>query len=142
MPRRRYWAIGDGFCSVKVKLTKRLAVGAGLLVSAHSIARRFAAGSGEIVIQAASSKVWSSRGKGGCPRPLREKISTDEGGLSQSPPFLLIERIGSLKRFRFFDLEGGKFSVLSHPFSKTVHFFFFRRFGGPKACITLSSFST
>jgi hypothetical protein len=76
------------------------------------------------------------------PRPLREKISTDEGGLSQSPPFLLIERIGSLKRFRFFDLEGGKFSVLSHPFSKTVHFFFFRRFGGPKACITLSSFST
>src|SRR5450631_804576 len=41
MPRRRYRAIGDGFCSVKVKLTKRLAVGAGLLGSAHSIARRF-----------------------------------------------------------------------------------------------------
>src|SRR5450432_2452113 len=51
MPWRRYRAIGDGFCSVKVKLTKRLAVGAGLLVSAHSIARRFSAGSGEIVTQ-------------------------------------------------------------------------------------------
>jgi hypothetical protein len=38
-------------CDVKVKLTKRLAVGAGLLGSAHSIARRFSKGSGEIVTQ-------------------------------------------------------------------------------------------
>src|SRR5450755_3651057 len=63
MPRGRYRAIGDTFCSVKVKLTKGLGIGAGLLVSARSIARRFSAGSGEIVTQAASSKFGRRAGR-------------------------------------------------------------------------------
>jgi hypothetical protein len=87
MPRRRYRAIGDGFCSVKVKLTKGLGIGAGLLVSAHSIARRFSASSGEIVTQGGVKQVWSSRGKGGCqsPRGLARKDQHRRGRAFSEP---------------------------------------------------------
>src|SRR5229473_5149678 len=80
-------------CDVKVKLTKGLAVGAGLLGSAHSIARRFSAGSGEIVTQAASSKVWSSRGKGGChPLTLARKDQHGRGRAFSEPSLFLGSR--------------------------------------------------
>ena len=77
----------------KVKLTKGLAVGAGLLGSAHSIIRRFSAGSGEIVTQAASSKVWSSRGKGGChPLTLARKDQHRRGRAFSEPSLSLGSR--------------------------------------------------
>src|ERR1700704_6828825 len=77
----------DGANNVKVKLTTRLAIGAGLLVSAHSIARR-PVRRGEVVTRGGVKQVWSSRGEGWDVTPglCAKKISTDEGGLSQSPP--------------------------------------------------------
>src|SRR5258708_24848717 len=86
MPRTRYRAIGGGFCAVKVKLTTGLEIGAGLLVSAHSIARR-PARRGEVVTRGAKQSDRRA-GRGGDVTPgLARKISADEGGPSQGPPF-------------------------------------------------------
>src|SRR6266702_2560856 len=70
MPRRRYRATG-----------------AGLLLSAHSIARR-PVRRGEVITRGGVKQVWSSRGEGWDVTPglCAKRISTDEGVLSQSPP--------------------------------------------------------
>src|ERR1700687_1391874 len=88
MPRRRYRAIGGGFCSVKVKLTKGLGIGAGLLVSAHSMARR-PVRRGEIVTQGGVKQVWSSRGEGGCHPVLfaRKRSAPTREGFLRALPF-------------------------------------------------------
>jgi hypothetical protein len=94
MPQPRYPAIGGTFCAVKVKLTKRLAIGPALLGSAHSIARRVSLqGPARSLHKAASNKFGRRAGRVAMsPEPCAEKISTDEGGLSQSPPvFVFIE---------------------------------------------------
>src|SRR5450631_4489699 len=91
---------------VKVKLTKRLAVGA---VHCSPVSCK---GPAKLLHRAASSKVWSSRGKGGChPLPLRGKISTDEGGLSQSPPDRPIGPKKALYYWYFF-----RFLAIGFPF--------------------------
>ena len=87
MPRGRYRAIGDGFCSVKVKLTKRLAVGAGLLGSAHSMARR-PVRRGEIVTQGGVKQVWSSRGEGGPLDPCAKRSAPTREGFLRALPLL------------------------------------------------------
>ncbi len=83
-------------CDVKVKLTTWLAIGAGLLLSAHSIAR-WPVRRGEVITRGGVKQVWSSRGEGWdvTPRLCAKKISTDEGGLSQSPPFFLCRAVAS-----------------------------------------------
>ena len=65
-----------------------LAIGAEPLMSAHS---SFAGMPGEVFTQGDVKQVWSSRGEGWGNRlsPSARKIGTDEGGLSQSPPFFL-----------------------------------------------------
>jgi hypothetical protein len=77
-------------CAVKVKLTIALGIGAALdsLRPLQGFAG-FLEGSREVDTQARQT-VWSSRGKGGdAPGPGASKISTNEGGLSQSPPFVV-----------------------------------------------------
>jgi hypothetical protein len=69
----------------------QLATGVGLLVSARSnpspVFSRFRRGR----YTGGVKQVWSSRGEGwGCRPGLARKISTDRGGLSQSPPFFLV----------------------------------------------------
>src|SRR5258708_39835969 len=56
--RRRLYA-------VNVKLTMRLGIGPGLLMSAHSSARRFSPGAGEVVTQAVSNRFGRRAGRGG-----------------------------------------------------------------------------
>src|ERR1700704_3806611 len=75
----------DGANNVKVKLTTRLATGAGLLLSAHSIAR-WRGRRGEVVTRGGVKQVWSSRGEGGChPGPLREKDQHGRGRAFSEP---------------------------------------------------------
>jgi hypothetical protein len=74
-------------CVVKVKLTIALGIGAGL-TSVHPF-QGFAGllkGAREVDTQAASNSLVIAR-EGVGPG---EKISTNEGGLSQSPPFLIL----------------------------------------------------
>jgi hypothetical protein len=78
-------------CAVNVKLTMGLGIGASLLVSAHSSACPGLLQGPARLLHRRCQTVWSSRGEGwGCnPFSLRGKISTDQGGLSQSPPFFV-----------------------------------------------------
>jgi hypothetical protein len=81
---------GPRLCVVNVKLTMGLAIGAGLLVSAHSIPRRFSPGAGAGVTRGEVKQFGRGAGRGGdVTRDLRAKISTDEGGLSQKPSLFL-----------------------------------------------------
>jgi hypothetical protein len=79
----------------------RLATGAGLLLSAHSIAR-WRVRRGEVITRGGVKQVWSSRGEGWdvTPRLCAKKISTDEGGLSQSPPFFLCRAVRAAMALR------------------------------------------
>ena len=84
-------------CAVNLKLTMQLGIGASLLVSAHFSSRRFSPGAGETLTQGEVRQFGHRAGRGGdVARALREKIGTNEGGLSQSPPFSL----GLLSRTR------------------------------------------
>ena len=78
-------------CAVNVKLTIRLPIAAGLLGSAGSILAGLLQVAGAVVTLGGSNRFGhrarSSRMSPGC---LRGKIGTNEGGLSQSPPFSLI----------------------------------------------------
>src|ERR1019366_8900014 len=77
-------------CAVNVKLTMRLAIGAGLLGSAHSRSRRFSPGAGGAVTQGEVRQFGRRAGRGGdvAPGASGEKISTDEGGLLRPSLFL------------------------------------------------------
>jgi hypothetical protein len=76
-------------CAVKVKLTNALGLGAALLVFAHSISTAFLSEHPRGWYTGGDKQFGRRAGRGGdFPRTLREKISTNEGGLSQSPPFL------------------------------------------------------
>jgi hypothetical protein len=82
---------GPRLCVVNVKLTIGLAIGAALLGYAHSIPRRFSPGAGAGVTQGEVKQFGRRAGRGGdVTRDLRAKISTDKGGLSQSPPFFFV----------------------------------------------------
>ena len=72
-----------GLCGVNVKLTMRLAIGAGLLGSAHCIPRRFSPGAGEVVTQGGVKQFGRRAGRGGDVTrfPLRARSARIEGGL-------------------------------------------------------------
>ena len=76
-------------CAVNVKLTMRFPTGVGLLVSAHSNSSPVFSRAGEVVTQGGVKQFGRRAGRGGDvpPGSLRGKIGTNEGGLSQSPPF-------------------------------------------------------
>ena len=78
-------------CAVKVKLTIALGTGAGLAsVRPLQGFAGFLKDAREVDTQAASNSLVIARGGVGMPPgPGASKISTDEGGLSQSPPFVV-----------------------------------------------------
>ena len=113
MPRGRYRAIGDGFCSVKVKLTKRLAVGAGLLGSAHSIARRFSV---RVRRNCYTGRRQAKFGRRAgrvdvTPDPCAERSAPTREGFLRALPFLCL-----LKFFDFYDARhaSGDVSISIH----------------------------
>ena len=88
---------GPRLCVVNVKLTIGLANGAGLLGSAHSITSPVFSRAGAGVTQGEVKQFGRRAGRGGdVTRDLRAKISTDKGGLSQSPPFFFAPRTGPI----------------------------------------------
>src|SRR3979411_3214843 len=85
---------GRRLCAVNVKLTMRLGTATGLLMSAQSDARRFSPRPARLLHRRRQTGLVVAREGWGCrPFSLREKISTNEGGLSQSPPFCLLIRL-------------------------------------------------
>src|SRR5258708_3390218 len=81
-------------CVVNVKLTMWLGIGWELLVSARCNSRRFSPGGWRGCYTGCVKQFGRCAGRGGdVARALREKISTNEGGLSQSPPFCFGPRV-------------------------------------------------
>jgi hypothetical protein len=62
MPQAHLRPDGRRLCAVNVKLTMRLGIGAGLLLSARSVFRRFSPRAGAVVTQAASDSLVVVRG--------------------------------------------------------------------------------
>ena len=82
----------ERLCVVKVKLTNALGIAARLArVVVLEYFAGFSPGSREVDTQAASNSLVIARGRGGDVTPTcAKKISTDQGGLSQSPPLLIL----------------------------------------------------
>jgi hypothetical protein len=91
MPQMHFRPPGERLCVVKVKLTNAL----GIATRPDSVVV-FEYFAGFLPVPARlrhrrRQTVWSSRGRGGdVTRTGATKISTDEGGLPQSPPSLIL----------------------------------------------------
>src|SRR5471032_1515795 len=78
-------------CAVNVKLTMSLAIGAGLLVSAHSVARRFSPGAGAVATRAVSNSLVVARGGVGMyPGPARQDQHGRGRAFSEPSLFLCV----------------------------------------------------
>jgi hypothetical protein len=80
--------ISGGLCVVNVKLTMRLAIGAGLLGSAHRNARSLYSSGARGCYTGGVKQFGRRAGRGGdvARFPWRARSTSTEGGLSQSPP--------------------------------------------------------